>query len=90
MSSAAISGRLALGTRRLLGRQWAAPATPTASLHATPSCQSSAVLREDGMYLKCILTDLHILALDFDLQVILSERSPFLTLRSSLKIKSFT
>lgn len=50
MSSAAISGRLALGTRRLLGRQWAAPATPTASLHATPSCQSSAVLREDGKY----------------------------------------
>merc|ERR1711953_214952 len=50
MSSAAISGRLALGTRRLLGRQWAAAATPTASLHATPSCQSSAVLREDGKY----------------------------------------
>lgn len=55
MSSAAISGRLAWGTRRLLGRQWAA-ATPTASLHATPSCQSSAVVRADGMYcLKCIL-----------------------------------
>ena len=29
------------------------------------------------------------LALDFDIQVILSFRSPFLTLRFSLKIKSF-
>lgn len=61
MSSAAISGRLAWGTRRLLGRQWAA-ATPTASLHATPSCQSSAVVRADGMYcLKCILKYLTVL-----------------------------
>jgi len=42
------SARLAFG-KRLLSRPWAS-ATPTASLHVSPACQSTAVLNANGKY----------------------------------------
>ena len=53
-----------------------------ASLHKVPKCKICVVLTSDQWKNQ-------IEALDFDLRAILSERSPILTLRFSLKIKYF-